>query len=219
MTDTTPTEQHTILIIDDHAMIAEALNAAFARTSDLRPVGTATSIVDGVRMIGQTQPDVVLSDLRLREGNVVDHIPALRQACSSAKILIMTGWSDEESFLRAIGAGVEGFLDKLQPLDELTEAIRRSLRGELVMAPSFLPAMTRRNSPPTDGGQLSEPELQVLQRLSGGMTTREIANALHVSVDTVRNHVSQILVKLGAHSRLEAVYNGVRRGVIRLTPD
>lgn len=213
MSDTEPAR--TIAIIDDHAMVADALSLALAQAPDFEPVGVAHTIADGITMVARTRPDVVLTDLRLPEGDLIEQLPALRQAHVGAKILVITGWPDEASFLRAIAAGVQGFLDKLQPLDELTAAIRRSLRGELVVAPRFQATMQRRMTGRTvSSDELSRRELEVLELLARGVTTSEIARSLYLSVNTVRNHISRALAKLGAHSRLEAVHVAVNRGLI-----
>ncbi len=128
---------------------------------------------------------------------------------------MITGSPDEASFLRSVAAGVEGFLDKLQRLDELVDGIRRAARGELVIAPRFLPSMARRAAGVRPAAaELSRRELEVLQLLSKGTSTGEMAAALHISVNTVRNHVNRILAKLGVHSRLEAVHVAVQRGLI-----
>lgn len=211
-------EPKTVVVIDDHAMVAEALHVALSQTPDLRPVGSATTVDDGLRLVASAQPDVVITDLRFADGDVVGRLPAMRAACPTAKILVITGSSDEASFLRSVAAGVEGFLDKLQRLDELVDGIRRALRGELVIAPRFLPSMVRRTAGDRSAAaELSRRELEVLQLLSKGTPTGEMATTLHISVNTVRNHVNRILVKLGVHSRLEAVHVAVQRGLIART--
>lgn len=210
-----------VVVIDDHQILAGALKAALDSSPDLHVVAIAATIADGVRAVGETQPDLVVTDYRLPDGDIAEHVPHMVDCCPETKVLVLTGWPDESSFLRTIGAGANGFLDKQQDLDALLDAARRVLRGELVVAPRFLPLLVRRaGASPSSGrsSSLTSRELDVLQLLADGLSTRDVAAHLHLSVNTIRNHVARTLPKLGAHSRLDAVRAGVERGLIRLDP-
>lgn len=211
-----------VVVIDDHQVLAGALKSALNSSPDLEVVAIAGTIAEGIEAVVQGQPEVVVADYRLPDGDISDHLPRLLQGCPTAKVLVLTGWPDESSFMRTMGAGASGFLDKQQGLDDLIDAVRRVLRGELVVAPHFLSLLVRRTgSPDSAGGRgtvLTPRELDVLRLLADGLSTPAIAERLHLSVNTIRNHVSRLLGKLDAHSRLEAVRVGVERGLIRLDP-
>lgn len=206
-----------VVIIDDHSVLAGALRTAVNTSPDLRVVATASSLAEGREAVRRHAPDIVLTDYRLPDGDIVDQLDELLELSPESKFLVFTGWVDEHSLVRSIGAGASGYLDKGQGLDDLMQAMRRVLAGELVVAPQFLSVLARRLGPSGDQDRdLSDRELEVLRLLADGRTTREIATDLHLSVNTIRNHVARLLNKLGAHSRLDAVRIGVERGLVRL---
>ncbi len=159
----------------------------------------------------------MLSDFRLGDGDVADRIDALLRASPASRVLVFSGWADETSLLRAMAAGASGFVEKTAPFEELVRSLRRVAAGEIVVAPRLVPLLARRATG-TDATSLSRRELEVLEHLSVGHTTSEIAADLHLAVNTVRNHVARLFDKLGAHSRLDAVRIGVERGLIRFDP-
>lgn len=211
-----------VVVIDDHQVLAGALKAALNSSPDLKVVGIAGTVAEGLAAVERGKPDLVVTDYRLPDGDIADHIPRFIECCPESKVLVLTGWPDESSFLRTIGAGASGFLDKQQDLDALIDAARRVLRGELVVAPHFLPLLVRRaGARDSDGGRsssLTPRELDVLRLLADGLSTKAIADDLHLSVNTIRNHISKLLAKLDAHSRLDAVRVGVDRGLVRFDP-
>lgn len=209
-----------IVIIDDHQVLAGALKSALNTASDLHVAATAGTIAGGLDAVARLRPAAVVTDYRLDDGDIAEHIPTMLESAPGTKVLVLTGWSDETSFLRSIRAGASGFFDKQQGIDELIGAVRRVLRGELVVAQHFLPLLVQRagapGAGPRDVAVLTPRELDVLQLLADGVTTVEIATCLNLSAHTIRNHVSHLLGKLEARSRLEAVRMGVDRGLIRL---
>ena len=207
----------TVALIEDQQVLAGAIQRSLSIMGDLRVVGSATSLGDGVDLVRQTQPDVLVSDYRLGDGDVPSRLAEILAGSPGTRVLVFTGWPDENSFLEAMAAGASGFLDKAGPFEEFIDAIRRVASGEVVVAPRFLPALTRRATN-ADSTALSRRELEVLQLLAEGLSTAEVADRLILSVNTVRNHITHVLTKLGVRSRLEAVNVGVRRGLIRFDP-
>jgi DNA-binding NarL/FixJ family response regulator len=208
----------TIALIEDQQVLAGAIQRSLSALPDLALVGVATSLDEGVALVGESTPDVLVSDFRLADGDIPDRLPEILDRSPGTKVLVFTGWPDESSFLEAMGAGATGFLDKAAPFDDFIDAIRRVAAGEVVVAPRFLPALTRRATSPKDASALSRRELEVLQLLSEGRSTAEVADELILSVNTVRNHITHLMAKLGVRSRLEAVNVAVRKGLIRFDP-
>lgn len=208
----------TVALLEDQQVLAGAIQRSLASLSDLRFVGTATSLQDGLDLVERSRPDVLVSDFRLADGDVPARLPDIIERSPGTRVLVFTGWPDEGSFLEAMAAGAAGFLDKAAPFDDFIDAIRRVAAGEIVVAPRFLPALTRRATSQRDATALSRRELEVLQLLSEGKSTAEVADQLILSVNTVRNHITHLMAKLGVRSRLEAVNVAVRRGLIRFDP-
>jgi len=208
----------TVALIEDQQVLVGAIQRSLATLSDLRVVGTAASLDEGLALVEATRPDVLVSDFRLADGDIPDRLGEVLERSPTTRVLVFTGWPDESSFLEAMGAGAAGFLDKAAPFEDFIDAIRRVAAGEVVVAPRFLPALTRRATSQKDSGALSRRELEVLQLLSEGKSTAEVAEQLILSVNTVRNHITHLMAKLGVRSRLEAVNVAVRRGLIRFDP-
>jgi len=208
----------TVALIEDQQVLVGAIQRSLASLGDLRVVGTAASLEEGLALVEATRPDVLVSDFRLADGDIPDRLPEVLERSPGTRVLVFTGWPDESSFLEAMGAGAAGFLDKAAPFEDFIDAIRRVAAGEVVVAPRFLPALTRRATSQRDAQALSRRELEVLQLLSEGKSTAEVAEQLILSVNTVRNHITHLMAKLGVRSRLEAVNVAVRRGLIRFDP-
>lgn len=206
-----------VALIEDQQVLAGAIQRSLGTLADLRVVGCAPSLAEGVALVRDAQPDVLVTDYRLGDGDVPSRLGEMLAESPATRVLVFTGWPDENSFLEAMAAGASGFLDKAGPFEEFIDAIRRVANGDVVVAPRFLPALTRRATS-ADVTALSRRELEVLQLLSDGLSTSEVAERLILSVNTVRNHITHVLTKLGVRSRLEAVNVGVRRGLIRFDP-
>ena len=211
-------EAITVALIEDQQVLSGAIQRSLATLPDVRVVGTATSLAEGVALVEASTPDVLVSDFRLADGDIPDRLAEMQERSPDTRVLVFTGWPDEGSFLESMAAGAVGFLDKAAPFDEFIDAIRRVANGEVVVAPRFLPALTRRATSQKDATALSRRELEVLQLLAEGRSTAEVAEELILSVNTVRNHITHLMAKLGVRSRLEAVNAAVRRGLIRFDP-
>jgi two-component system response regulator DevR len=203
-----------IVLIEDHVMVATALGGVLSGEPDLVLRGTAGTIDAGLELVRRARPDVIVADHRLPDGEITDHVRRLLAAAPLSRVLVMAGLPTEQALLTAMDAGASGFICKSQPMDEFLDAVRRVGHGETVVAPSLLPCLVRRLGGATDRGALTARELEILHHLAAGRGTSQIAAALALSPNTVRNHVAHLTAKLGAHSRLEAVSIGIRRGLI-----
>jgi DNA-binding NarL/FixJ family response regulator len=205
-----------VLIIEDHAMIAQGLRVALEREDDMRVLGLAGTMADGVRIATATHPDVVVMDFRLPDGEAPGWIGKILEIQPSARVLVVSAMSDYRSVIRALEAGAAGYLLKDQPIEDLVAAIRTVRRGEQALAPSLLPKLIARLGPSaSSANRLSRREIEILQLLADGVSTANMARRLNLSVNTVRNHVQSILTRLGAHSKLEAVSIAMREGIIK----
>jgi len=197
----------TVAVLEDHEMVATALAAALDSDPRLHVVGTARDAGEAVALVADACPDVLVTDLRLDGVEVADALPRFTAAVPDLRILVVTGWATERALFACLDHGAHGFLAKSQGLDELVDAVARVAAGEVVVAPSLLPALVRRTSPHASPGRaaLTRRELEVLGLLGEGVGTRELSQRLCVSPNTARNHIRALLAKLGASTRLEAV--------------
>ncbi len=206
---------HRVLVVDDHEMVGAALSGALALEPSIEVVGIATDGAQATGMAGRHQPDVVVTDFQLRDEQAPDFFDAFRDAADGCAILVLTGWPTERSMLLALDAGATGYLSKDQPMNALVDGVRRVAAGEVVVTPALVSVLARRSiSTRTDRRQLSRRELEILDQLAGGADTAAVAGELGISPHTVRNHVARLMVRLGTHSRLEAVSEAVRQGII-----
>ena len=205
-----------VLVIDDHELLSSALEAAFAHDGRAQVVGTAGSIAEGVERAGEVKPDVILTDRRLPDGDVDQHVGALLSASPESRILMMTGWPTERSSLAALDAGAAGIVSKTEPVSRIVEAVGRVACGEMLVPADVARALLDRSG--RAGGVrrvvLSERELDVLEALARGESTVTAAERLCISHSTLRNHLSRAMLKLGVHDRLAAVSEAIRLGLV-----
>lgn len=204
-----------VLLVEDHAMVATAFGAILGAESDIDLVATAATIEEAVALAAEHVPDLVVADQRLPDGEITDHIPHILEAAPGSAVLVVTGLPTEQAFVAAMDAGARGYVSKSQQMGEFLEAVRRVAAGATVIAPDLVPTLVRRSGARRDDrSSLTPRELQILQQLALGRGTGAIAAELSLSANTVRNHVSHLTLKLGAHSRLEAVSIGTRLGLV-----
>ena len=204
-----------VLIVEDHEMVAGALQSMLQIEPLIEVVGVAADADHATRLARQHRPDVVITDFQLGSEQAPAWFERFREAAEGCAILVVTGWATERSMLSALDAGANGFLSKEQPMSALVDGVKRVSVGEMVVAPSLLGVLAKRGaSGNRDRTQLSRRELEVLDQLAGGSDTAAMATDLGLSEHTVRNHVAKVMLRLGVHSRLEAVSEAVRRGII-----
>ena len=205
-----------VLLVEDQQIVAESLRLLLDRVHDIEVVGVTGTVAAGTAETTRLRPDVVLMDYQLPDG---DGVTAARQIVAGlqAAVVMLTASGDDDLALRALEAGCAGFVDKAETVSTLVAAIRAASAGELLIGPSvlarLLPRISRREKPVSAG--LSSRELEVLGLMALGCADREIANRLFISVNTARKHVQNIVRKLGAHSKLEAVMIAVRGHIVR----
>lgn len=204
-----------VLVVDDHEVLSGSLALAVDAEPDMATVGVARDLAGARAGVVHHSPDVVLLDRRLPDGDGVEAISELRALAPDVKVVVLTASDKDHVLVQAIEAGASGFLSKTRGLGEVISAVRSAAAGEAVisgeMLSRLLPKLTRQSGPAVE---LTPREQEVLELLAHGKSNAAIAEALFVSVHTVRNHVANLSTKLGAHSKLEALAIAVRRGLL-----
>ncbi len=215
-----------ILLVDDQALFREGLRTLLSIRSDLEVVGEAENGREGVEMAVQLRPDVILMDLRMPILNGVAATERLQKEQPESKVIVLTTFDDDEYVFDGLRAGAVGYLLKDVSSDKLVEAIRAAARGESFLEPSIaakvvaeftrISAVSHQSS---IGEQplvepLSERELEILGVLASGASNREIAQKLYITEGTVKNHVTNILGKLGVRDRTQAALKGRELGLV-----
>jgi DNA-binding NarL/FixJ family response regulator len=205
-----------VLLVDDHDVLAESLAMLLGQHDDLEVVGTATTLAQAHQLVAESRPDVVLLDVSLPDGDGIAAIPALLEAHGGVRVVVLTGATSDRVLLSAVEAGAAGFLSKGGGVRRVVETVRAAAADEVALPEDtlerLLPLMREHEQVGTV--RLTDRELEVLQLVAHGLTNAVIAERLVVSLHTVRNHVARISRKLGAHSKLEALSIGLRRGLV-----
>jgi two-component system, NarL family, response regulator LiaR len=204
-----------VMIVDDHAVVRSGLSAFLLAFDDLEYVGDATGGADAVRKCVSLKPDVVLMDLVMPDVDGAEATRRIKQECPDVQVIALTSYKEDELVEGALKAGALSYLLKNVTADELAGAIRAAHAGRPTLAPEaaevLIKAATRTAS--ADEG-LTARELEILRLMVAGENNPEIAETLFVSRSTVKFHVSNILMKLGAASRTEAVAIALQRRLV-----
>ncbi|MEU6712022.1 response regulator transcription factor [Nonomuraea sp. NPDC046802] len=205
-----------LVLVEDHAMVAEALGLALGLSDGIDVVAQASSIASAVADTGRCQPDVVVLDRRLPDGDGIAAIGRLAAAAPKARVLVLTGDATASVAARVVEAGGAGLVVKSSRLGELESAVREVAAGRVVFAPGLLPGVLDRLTGRVGhlGTALTAREQETLLLLADGASTNEISERLGVARNTARNHVQHVLEKLGARSKLEAVAVARREGLL-----
>ncbi len=209
-------DQIRVLIVDDHEVVRQGLRALIRRRPEMAVVGEADSVASAVAEARNTEPDVVVMDVRLPDGSGVEACREIRAHRPETKVLMLTSYADDEAVLASIMAGATGYLLKQTQGQVLVDAIERATRGESLLDP----AVTKRvldqvrsagTSKDDELSLLSEQEQKILDLIAEGKTNKEIAQEVYLSDKTVKNYVSSILGKLNLRRRSEAAAFIARR--------
>jgi NarL family two-component system response regulator LiaR len=194
-----------VMLVDDHRMVRDGLKVFLSTYDDLEVVAEADDGVQAVSVCARVQPDVVLMDVLMPNMDGPTATARIRSAQPQVQIIALTSFVEEGLVQRALQSGAIGYLLKDVHPDKLAEAIRSAHRGRSTIDAAAAQVLVQAASRPVQlGADLTERERDVLALLVGGLTNKEIAEELTVSMGTVRLHVSNILSKLGASNRTEA---------------
>jgi DNA-binding NarL/FixJ family response regulator len=210
-----------VLVVEDQTLVREGLETLLNLAGDVRVVAHVTDGEEALAQMRQHHPDVVLLDVRMAKMSGIDVLRVLRDRKDSAPVILLTTFDDDSALLEGIRLGAKGYLLKDVSLDTLTNAIRLVAAGGTMISPVVTERLLRgiHDAPlPPDNGYnpeaLSSREAGILRLMTGGYSNREIATALDLSEGTVKNHVSNILSKLGVRDRTRAVLKAIEKGII-----
>ena len=213
-----------VLIVDDQMLMRQGLQTLLDLENDIQVVGQASDGTEAVAIVAQTKPDVVLMDVRMPRLNGVEATRQIRGQTPQTQVIILTTFDDDEYVFEGLRAGAMGYLLKDVSAEDLTDAIRRVARGEALIQPSIarkvvsefarLGAETKKTEANVLLDPLSERELEILKLIAQGMSNREIAATLFITEGTAKNHISNILSKLGVRDRTQAVLRAQELGLV-----
>jgi len=216
-TEHTRTKTVRVLIVDDERLFAELLRVALRSAEGIDVIDVVHDVQTAVRRMTDTRPDVVLADYHLPDGTGSDIARTVRATLPDTSVLLLTADPSVSTLSDVARSGAVGHLTKDRPFEQVVEGVRAAALGEILFAPSELQRLLlERESRPRPLEPLTARELEVLQLLAEGASTAQASDQLGISSATFRAHVQAILRKLGAHSRLEAVAEAARLGVITL---
>lgn len=199
-----------VLIVEDHPLMQQGLEAALARDSGFTIVGTAGTGTEGVELATKHRPDVVLLDLHLPEMGGLSVLKKLRETVPETKCVMITASEQAQPLLDAVAAGAAGYLTKRASGEEIRQAVITVHGGGSVISPALAGHLLREYSSARgeEGGMSARPllttrEQEVLRLVAEGYTDREIAEKIYVSIRTVQNHLAHVRQKTGKHRRVE----------------
>jgi DNA-binding NarL/FixJ family response regulator len=212
-----------ILLAEDHAVVRQGTKELLEQQDDLQVVAEASDGKEAVQLALKQRPDVVIMDLAMPELNGIEATRQIKAVAPGIAVLVLTAYDSEQYVFAFLEAGAAGYLLKDVGVDKLVEAIRAVHAGESVLHPAITRKVINRFSRtedqygPKDGlEQITDRELEVLGLAARGMSNRDIARELSISVRTVQTHLSNVFNKMGVGSRTEAVMYGLRKGLIAL---
>src|SRR6266571_6343200 len=212
-----------VLIADDHALFRRGLNMVLESEEGIDVVAEAEDGEDAVAKAEELAPDVVLMDVRMPRLGGIEAARAVRDSLPSAKILMLTVSDEEDDLYEAIKAGANGYLLKEISIEEVADAIRSVVQGQSLISPSMASKLLNEfnsmakqadEKPRLAAPRLTTRELEVLKLVAQGMSNRDVAEALFIAENTVKNHVRNMLEKLQLHSRMEAVVYAMREKLL-----
>jgi len=212
----------TILLVDDQPLFREGLRTLLSVQPDLKVVGEAGDGEEAIKLCRTLKPAVVLMDLQMPVLDGVEATRRLHHEQPDSRVIVLTTFDDDEMVFDGLRAGALGYLLKDAPSEKLAEAIRAAARGESFLQPSiaakvvaeFARLATKRSPTQALIEPLSDREQEILALIATGATNREIGNQLFLAEGTVKNHVTNVLGKLGVRDRTQAALKAIEMGLI-----
>jgi len=205
-----------VLVVDDHEVVRKGLISLFAG-SPLKVCGEAGTAEEAIRLVRKFRPNVVLLDVRLGDADGLDSVRHIRSAAPQARVVMLSAFDNPTYVARAVAAGAHDYLLKTTSRADLIAAVSAaaagetaSMKGELRRVASH---MAHREKSNAAGIELTGRETQVLRLIAMGLANQEIAEALMISIETVKEHVQNLLRKLSLGDRTQAAVWGLRHGV------
>ena len=212
-----------VVIADDHPMLRAAMQNLLNSQKDIKVVGEAGDGKEAVRLCSELKPNIAILDIVMPELSGVQASKQIKEASPATAVLILTAYDDDAYVIGLLEAGAAGYLLKSVSGADLVSAIRTVKAGESVLHPSIIAKLLKRSlgvgagvSKLSTAESLSGRELEVLRLAAKGLSNKDIAEELCVTIRTVKAHLSNIFVKVGVASRTEAILKGLREGWLLL---
>jgi len=214
-----PIEKISVLIVDDHELVRQGIETFLNLQPDIEIVACSANAKQAIQQVVELVPDVVLMDLNLGEGmNGIEATSEIKTISPQSKVIVLTSFHSDEYIFPAIKSGALSYLLKdIEPL-ELADAIRKAASGQAVLAPIVAKRIVEEMQPSSkevipSHSQLSTRELEILKLIAEGFNNQEISESLHITIKTVRCHVSNILSKLHLRDRTQAAIHAWKKGL------
>lgn len=211
-----------MVLVDDHPIFRQGIKALLGRDRSIKVIGEAVDRDDAIAVMSKLQPDVALLDIRLKEGSGIDVTRAGKELFPNTKILVLTAYDDDRYVRSLARLGVNGYLLKTVSAPELRMAVHYVAEGGLVFPPAIADQVsalmengTKAATPTRFNRDLTAREAEVLEHMGQGLRNREIAESMGVSIKTVETHIEQVLLKLGAKNRTQAVLIALKAGSVQ----
>jgi NarL family two-component system response regulator LiaR len=216
-------EKIKVLIADDHALLREAMRNLLDRQEDIEIVGEASDGEEAVKLSSRLKPDIAIMDIVMPKMNGLEASREIKKVSPGTAIIILTAYDDPQYVLGLLEAGAAGYLLKSARGRDVVAAVRAVREGESVLHPSIIAMLLKRamglpteENRQTGKENLTEREIEVLRLAAQGMSNKEIAEKLCVTVRTVKAHISNLFDKMNVASRTEAILKAVREGWLGL---
>jgi NarL family two-component system response regulator YdfI len=211
-----------VLIVDDHFVVREGLKLIMETSVDFQVAGEAEDGESAIRLVGELQPDVILMDLNMPRMGGLEAMQEIKKSYNDIPIVILTTYNEDDLMVRGLALGAKGYLLKDTGRDHLFRTLDSAIRGETLLQPEIMARVFQAKQSQNvsdltnDKLTLSDKERIVLQAISHGHRSKEIAFDLGISERTVKAHLTNIYNKLGVNSRSQAVAIAVERGMVNL---
>ena len=206
----------TVLVVDDHDVIREGIQSML-ESSAMKIVGGAATPADAIKLARKHKPDVVLLDVRMGQQDGLDAIRRLRAAAPKTRVVVFSAFDNPTYVARAVAAGAHDYLLKTVDRETLVASLQGAVNGEpptrAGMLRGMVTSMAKREAPADASVPLTPRELQALRLVAMGLSNREIADAMSISVETVKEHVQNMLRKTALHDRTQAAVWAIRNGL------
>ncbi|UEX90808.1 response regulator transcription factor [Staphylococcus ratti] len=204
-----------VLFVDDHEMVRIGISSYLSTQTDIEVVGEGASGKEAIEKAHELQPDLILMDLVMTDMDGVEATMQIKKDLPRIKVVMLTSYIEDKEVYRALDAGVDSYILKTTSASDIAEAIRKTAKGESVFEAEVLVKMRNRMRQRAELYELlTEREMEILLLISKGYSNQEIASASHITIKTVKTHVSNILSKLEVQDRTQAVIYAFQHGLI-----
>lgn len=205
-----------VLFVDDHEMVRIGISSYLSTQSDIEVVGEGASGKEAIAKAHELKPDLILMDLLMEDMDGVEATTQIKKDLPQIKVLMLTSFIEDKEVYRALDAGVDSYILKTTSAKDIADAVRKTSRGESVFEPEVLVKMRNRMKKRAELYEmLTEREMEILLLIAKGYSNQEIASGSHITIKTVKTHVSNILSKLEVQDRTQAVIYAFQHNLIQ----